>query len=140
MKKYLLIILFTFIFISTVRIHSGESATVKNPFTPQLPKKIKIVEKNGKPTDKKILKDSTPKTNSSQSKSSKQNNAESKTSSTPQPNFVVTGIIWNSDRPQAIINSQVLDIGDSIQEYKVESIEKEGIVMSNKDIKMTIKP
>lgn len=42
----------------------------------------------------------------------------------PPPSLTVQGLIWNSKRPQAIINNQVVDIGDTVQEAKVLAIEK----------------
>ena len=45
----------------------------------------------------------------------------------PLPDLIVSGIIWNSDRPQAIINGYVVDIGDIILDIKITDILKTGI-------------
>lgn len=47
--------------------------------------------------------------------------------SIPMPTFTISGIIWNSDRPQAIINQQIVDIGDTIAGAKITNIQKSGI-------------
>ena len=42
-------------------------------------------------------------------------------------NMEVTGIIWNSDRPQAIINGKVVEMGDEVNGLKIVKIEKTGV-------------
>lgn len=49
------------------------------------------------------------------------------TQAMPLPNFSVQGVIWGGSLPQAIINDQVVKIGDTIQGAKVISIGKEGV-------------
>ena len=44
-------------------------------------------------------------------------------------NMEVTGIIWNSDRPQAIVNGKVVEKGDETSGLKIISIEKTGVVV-----------
>jgi len=44
--------------------------------------------------------------------------------------FKVTGIIWGVSLPQAIINDQVLTVGDLIAGAEILSIEKDGIALS----------
>ncbi|OGX33459.1 MAG: hypothetical protein A2787_08905 [Omnitrophica WOR_2 bacterium RIFCSPHIGHO2_01_FULL_48_9] len=43
------------------------------------------------------------------------------------PNFRISGVVWNTDRPQAIINNQVVSVGDTIDNSKIVSINKVGI-------------
>ena len=43
------------------------------------------------------------------------------------PNVSISGIIWNSDRPQAIINGQIVDVGDTVMEIEITDIQKTGI-------------
>jgi len=43
---------------------------------------------------------------------------------TKAPSLKITGIVWNSDRPQAIINDQVIDIGDKVQNATIKEITK----------------
>ncbi len=45
----------------------------------------------------------------------------------PPPALQVNGVIWNSDRPQAIINDRVIDVGDEIAESKVVKIRRSGV-------------
>lgn len=45
----------------------------------------------------------------------------------PLPNITINGIIWNSDRPQAIINGKIVDVGDTIAEIYITAIRKTGI-------------
>ena len=45
----------------------------------------------------------------------------------PLPDFSVQGVIWGGSLPQAIINEQVVKIGDTIAGAKVISIGKEGV-------------
>ena len=45
----------------------------------------------------------------------------------PVPTVTITGIIWNSDRPQAIINGKIVNIGDTILDLKITDIQKTGI-------------
>ena len=43
------------------------------------------------------------------------------------PNLSVTGIVWNSNRPQAIINNQVVGVGDTIAEVTIVNITRNGV-------------
>lgn len=45
----------------------------------------------------------------------------------PLPDVIVSGIIWNSDRPQAIINEQIVNIGDTILGIEITEIRKTGV-------------
>ncbi len=45
----------------------------------------------------------------------------------PLPNITINGIIWNSERPQAIINGKIVDVGDTIAEIYITAIRKTGI-------------
>ena len=45
----------------------------------------------------------------------------------PLPSITVSGIIWNSDRPQAIINGQIVDVGDTVSEIQITGIRKAAI-------------
>jgi len=54
-------------------------------------------------------------------------------SAVPGPDFnkiKVEGIIWGGRFPQAIINSKVLTVGDSIEGAEILSIDKNGITLS----------
>jgi hypothetical protein len=45
----------------------------------------------------------------------------------PLPPVNVTGVIWNSDRPQAIINDHIVNVGDTISGIKITEINKTSI-------------
>ncbi len=45
-------------------------------------------------------------------------------------NFEVQGIFWGIAKPQVIINRQILSVGDTIDDAKVEAITKEGVTLS----------
>jgi hypothetical protein len=47
-------------------------------------------------------------------------------------NFHLTGIVWGTNRSQAIINGKVVEVGDSILEAKVMKIDKKGVVLNYK--------
>lgn len=48
----------------------------------------------------------------------------------PSLELNVQGIIWGSDTPSAIINGEVMNVGDTIQGAKIVKINKKGIVVS----------
>jgi hypothetical protein len=60
-------------------------------------------------------------------------------SQSPLPDFVIQGIVWNTEMPQAILNGQVIRIGDTIEGVKVLQIEKEGITILYRGEKLLIK-
>jgi len=47
----------------------------------------------------------------------------------PLPNMNISGLVWNTDRPQAIINGQITSIGDIISGVKIIDIQKTGITV-----------
>jgi len=47
----------------------------------------------------------------------------------PLPSISISGLIWNSDMPQAILNGQVKKIGDTIEGVKIIDITKTGIIV-----------
>lgn len=59
---------------------------------------------------------------------------------TPMPHFAVTGIVWNTDRPQAIINGRIVNIGDTISEIEIKDIRQSGIDVLFQGETVTIKP
>ena len=51
----------------------------------------------------------------------------------PLPELILNGHVWNSDRPQAIIDGEIKEIGDSVSFLKVTDIQKEGIQLKAPD-------
>jgi hypothetical protein len=49
----------------------------------------------------------------------------------PLPELTIEGIIWNTYMPQAIVNGQVVKIGDVIKGVTIVNIEKEGITIDH---------
>ncbi|MCK9572331.1 MAG: general secretion pathway protein GspB [Candidatus Omnitrophica bacterium] len=45
------------------------------------------------------------------------------------PELKVNGLVWGSDSPLAIINGQVCKVGDTIENARIESIDKNGVVI-----------
>jgi len=48
---------------------------------------------------------------------------------TPMPALVVQGVVWGTSLPQAIINGQVVKIGDTIEKARIIDITKDGVVI-----------
>ena len=45
------------------------------------------------------------------------------------PEISVSGLIWNSNRPQAIVNHEVVEAGDVVNQAKIIEITKKGITI-----------
>ena len=43
------------------------------------------------------------------------------------PALRVQGIIWGGDRPQAIINDRIVELGDDVEGATIKSIQKDGV-------------
>ncbi len=48
---------------------------------------------------------------------------------TPMPTLNVQGVVWGTSLPQAIINGQVIKIGDTIEKARIIDINKDGVVI-----------
>lgn len=47
----------------------------------------------------------------------------------PLPGMNIAGVVWNTDRPQAIINGQIVGIGDTVSGVTMLDIKKTGITV-----------
>ncbi|MBU4334593.1 MAG: hypothetical protein KKD07_09145, partial [Candidatus Omnitrophica bacterium] len=56
------------------------------------------------------------------------------------PQMIISGLVWNSDRPQAIVNNKVIDVGDTIETVQIVAIRKEGIEIEFQGKTITIEP
>ncbi len=56
------------------------------------------------------------------------------------PSLKVTGLVWNSKRPQAIINGQVVSAGETIGDVKIVNIRPDGVDVLFQDKIITITP
>jgi hypothetical protein len=53
----------------------------------------------------------------------------------PLPSFAVQGLLWGGSLPQAVIDNQVVKVGDVIQDAEIVEISKDGVkVLYNKKI------
>lgn len=43
------------------------------------------------------------------------------------PTLNITGLIWDTNRPQAIVNDEIVDVGDTILGVRIIAIKKTGI-------------
>ncbi|MDD5005483.1 MAG: hypothetical protein PHS93_03145 [Candidatus Omnitrophica bacterium] len=49
----------------------------------------------------------------------------------PIVEFKVSGIMWDEVTPQAIVNGRILSVGDIINGFVVEKIERQKVILSN---------
>ncbi|MCB9771979.1 MAG: hypothetical protein H6754_05460 [Candidatus Omnitrophica bacterium] len=91
-----------------------------NPFVPQIPKDIKPVAVNPQNDNQNLQTQPVP--------------------VIPTPQFIVSGLIWNSKKPAAIMNGQVVAIGDQVSNWAISEITKDGVRVSYEDRSLWIKP
>ena len=56
------------------------------------------------------------------------------------PQLQINGLVWNSDRPQAIINNDIVTIGDVVAEAKILDITRNGVRIEYKGEHFEIDP
>jgi len=100
------------------KLESGK-LSVKNPFASQLP--VVIIESKPEPNKKPVL-DDEPNQNVPITKSD-----VPETPPRPAPILAIKGLIWNSDRPQAIIGEKIVNIGDVVAEVHITGIDSSGV-------------
>jgi len=121
--------------------HFNNSLNVRNPFKSQLPviqekvepKKITPKDIFPKPREKPIKDIPKP-------KDVPKLKPDEKKQEIVIPPLSVTGLVWNSDRPQAIVNGQVVNIGDFISGTEILDITKNGVNIIYQEKTATIKP
>ncbi len=121
---------------------------IRNPFLPQLPREeIKVVvppakniQSNRQQQKKSVATKGKRKTTQKKAAVTKQPDAEKPPEPVVFPSFKISGVIWNSTMPQAIINDTVVSEGDTIQGVKIESIKPQSIKLSYKGVTRTIAP
>jgi hypothetical protein len=108
--------------IETANISPSDSSTdikeIRDPFTPQIPQEAKPALPIATTSIPNIVPEQ----------------------ATPVPQFIVSGMIWNSKKPAAIVNDQVVAIGDQISNWAVTQITKDGINMTFEQQNLWIKP
>lgn len=115
----------------------------KNPFRPCLPVSSKKMLQDV-PADTTLKKDIKVK-EVKPILSPRPSDLDQKILSSHLSKFIVTGLVWNSERPQAIINGVIVNVGDKIKVDKtpdvdIVSIKKEGIDIIFNGVKATLKP
>ena len=118
---------------------------VPNPFKSQLPQKVvikpKVIEPPVKPRPSEPSRSMTmPPPLSRKSEPSKSAVEVKPVVEVLPPKLTINGIIWNTDRPQAIVNGKIVDIGDIISKVKITDIRKSGIEGIFLGKPVTIKP
>ncbi len=58
----------------------------------------------------------------------------------PIPQFIVTGMVWNTKKPSAIVNGRVVGVGDQISNWAITEISKQGVHVSYDTQNLWIKP
>ncbi len=109
-----------------------ETLNIRNPFETWLPKveeKIEIVQEPDK-----IINIVVPGKDTNVQPTIVQPVKEVK-----PPKVILSGLVWSSDRPQAIINDQVVSIGDMIEDSKVVDIHKDGVDLMRLNTLFTIR-
>ncbi|MBI5415742.1 MAG: hypothetical protein HZA29_02900 [Candidatus Omnitrophica bacterium] len=56
----------------------------------------------------------------------------------PMPALNIGGVVWNTRRPQAIVNGRIVGLGDVVAGVKIVDIQKTGITVSAGDQTVTI--
>jgi len=51
----------------------------------------------------------------------------------------LSGILWDKKSPQAVINDEIVKVGDKIDDYTINAIEKDRVILSNKEGKIILK-
>ncbi len=103
-----------------------EIEAVPNPFLDQLPPEPgkDVVTKGPPPTPLPELTKENPTT---VSKPPPTVSAETKPMEMVVPNFTINGLVWDTDRPQAIVNNNVVGIGDEVEHFLITNITSAGI-------------
>ena len=58
----------------------------------------------------------------------------------PKPSFKISGLVWNTPKPQAIINDRVYKVGDTIESWAIISIGKKGVEVISQNTKYLLEP
>ena len=114
---------------------NDELETIKNPFVSQLPKPIvePPVSVKVEPASRETY---TPPVAFEPSPQH-----EPERPPVIPPTLDIQGLVWNTHRPQAIINDQIFEIGDTIAQAKIIGVEKSGvkIIYQEKEFLLPVK-
>lgn len=56
------------------------------------------------------------------------------------PQLNMSGLVWNTDRPQAILNGQIVNEGDTIDHWTIVDISKKGVEVTSQNATFMIEP
>lgn len=113
---------------------------LRNPFVPKLP--VPVVE-TPPPVVEKAPIDETPLTEPKPAPpptSAKIPVGRPLIRPDPPPVLKISGLIWDSKRPQAIVNGEIIDVGDTLQKWTVTGISKDGIRLTRQNQEVLITP
>lgn len=132
MKIKIFLIVFLFFAINPVALFSSEDALLnssRDPFTPQLPL----------PPAEKIQKLAVDPSLSKENRPSPDKTSQPVAQEPLKPPVVkISGLIWNSANPQGIINDRIVRVGDQIEAWTIEKINKDSIEISAQGQKILI--
>ncbi len=144
MKIKIFLIIFLFLVVNPIILFSAEGIppdsedldSLRDPFTPQLP--LPPGEETQKPVGQ-------------QKPSQRIASPTAQDTVIPQktpmpiveeplkpPEIKISGLIWSTDRPQAIINDQIVEVGDQIKDWTIQKIDKDGVEISARGKKILI--
>lgn len=131
MKNILQIIV---IYVTIFTLATPVFAEIPNPFIPQLPVVVEP-EPVVAPPRSSSVDDEGPRNPRNQQQTSQ----VEKVPEPPKiPNFALTGLVFKSDRPQAILNGNVVNIGDTVENAKIVNISKEGVFMEFEGLQLIV--
>ena len=114
-----------------------EFGSLKNPFISQLPKPFVAEVKPPEPPPKtEIFPTVKP-----EIKPKPQTQIVQEVKKPPvvnPPVLSISGLVWNTDRPQAIVNGQIYELGDSVDNATIMEINENGIIVMYKGSKFNI--
>ena len=114
---------------------------LRNPFIPQLPDELPKEDPEipeGEPTD--APQDNPEAIPTGEATGNAQGIPVVEEVVLPKPDYKISGIVWNTDRPQAIIEGRVMDIGDSIEQWRIIGISRGGVEILFRNQKFLIEP
>ncbi len=51
----------------------------------------------------------------------------------PMPNYKISGLVWNTQKPQAILDNTIVNVGDNLKGWTIVDISKNGILIEFTD-------
>ena len=93
--------------------------TFRNPFVPQTPQPVRVSDDNTATPIEQVQRERPV---------------------IPIPVFTLSGLIWNTKKPAAILNGKIVAIGDQVSNWSVSEITKEGVHVTFEDQALWVKP